>query len=91
MEALLLIWDVPRNSKTIIIKDFIPPPSYDGPPPFRQGRQEKASPCVGKLSPKVTDEGADSDIMRIGAHSSVGFAATFSILEKASKRVRTSR
>jgi len=36
----------------------IPPPSNDGPPPFRLGRQEKASPCVGKLSPKVTDEGS---------------------------------
>ena len=39
-----------------------------------------------KLSPEVTDEGAESNVMRIGAHSSVGFAATFSILEKAFAR-----
>ena len=44
-----------------------------------------------KLSPEVTDEGAESDITSIGAHSSVGFAATFPILGKASKRVRTDR
>ena len=42
----------------------IPPPSNDGPPPFRQGRQEKASPCVGKLSPKVTDEGSRSALQQ---------------------------
>ena len=38
---------------------------------------------MGKLSPEVTDEGAESDITSIGAHSSVAFRDTFPIIGKA--------
>ena len=41
---------------------------------------------MGKLSPEVTDEGAESDITAIGAHSSVAFRDTFPILGKAFAR-----
>jgi len=40
-----------------------------GAPPFRQGRQEKASPCVGELSPKVTDEGSRSALQQVRRRS----------------------